>query len=363
VALDTTFAPAWAQLARAQAWLYFFAPTSAGEARTREAAERAVALAPGRPESQLALGDYHYFVRSDPARALAVYATGLRAAPDDADLLSATAGIEQVLGRWEAALAHHTRAQALDPRSVRTASNRALTLLLLRRYQEAAAAYDRALAFAPAAFNVIEGRAMVSLAQGDLAGARAVLQTAAKELEPAVLVPLVAVDFDLVWVLDDRQQELLLRLGPEAFDDDRGNWGLALAQAYAFRGDHARARIYADSARIGYEEQLKDTPDDAQFHVLLGLALAYLGHKADAVREGERGAALLPITTDAFIGSYLQHQLARIHILVGEPEKALDRLEPLLEIPYYLSPGWLRIDPNFDPLRSNPRFQRLAAGS
>jgi hypothetical protein len=61
-------------------------------------------------------------------------------------------------------------------------------------------------------------------------------------------------------------------------------------------------------------------------------------------------------------GPYIQHQLARIYMLVGEPEKALDKLEPLLKTPYFISPGWLRIDPNFDPLRGNPRFEKLAAG-
>ena len=76
--------------------------------------------------------------------------------------------------------------------------------------------------------------------------------------------------------------------------------------------------------------------------------------------EGERGVALLPITRDAYAGAYVQHQLARIYLLVGEPEKALDQLEPLLEVPYYLSPGWLRIDPTFAPLRGNPRFEQLA---
>ena len=73
--------------------------------------------------------------------------------------------------------------------------------------------------------------------------------------------------------------------------------------------------------------------------------------------------ALRPISKDAYGGPYLQHQLARIYILVGEPEKALDQLEPLLKIPYYLSPGWLRIDPTFAPLRGNPRFERLVAGN
>ena len=73
--------------------------------------------------------------------------------------------------------------------------------------------------------------------------------------------------------------------------------------------------------------------------------------------------ALSPISKDAVSGPYYQHQLVRIYILVGEPEKALDQLEPLLKIPYYLSPGWLKIDPNFDPLRGNPRFQKLVAGA
>jgi hypothetical protein len=73
--------------------------------------------------------------------------------------------------------------------------------------------------------------------------------------------------------------------------------------------------------------------------------------------------ALLPISRDAYIGPYLQHQLTRIYLLVGEPEKALDQLEPLLKVPYNLSPGWLRIDPNFATLRGNPRFERLVNGS
>ena len=96
---------------------------------------------------------------------------------------------------------------------------------------------------------------------------------------------------------------------------------------------------------------------------LLGLALAYLGRKEEAIREGERGVALDPVAKDGVKGPYYQHELVRIYILVGEPEKALDRLEPLLKIPYYLSPGWLKIDPNFDPLRKNPRFQKLVAGA
>ena len=93
-----------------------------------------------------------------------------------------------------------------------------------------------------------------------------------------------------------------------------------------------------------------------------GLASAYLGRKAEAIAKGERGVSLVPITRDAFNGPYLQHQLVRIYLLVGEPDKALDQLEPLLKVPYYLSPGWLGIDPTFDPIRNNLRFQRLVEG-
>jgi tetratricopeptide (TPR) repeat protein len=203
---------------------------------------------------------------------------------------------------------------------------------------------------------------MVELAQGDLAGARAILRAAPADVDPAQLVADMATYWDLVWALDDAQQRLLVGLDPDVFGD-RGTWGLVLAQAYALRGDQARARVYADSARIAWEEQLLDAPDDDQLHVLLGLTLAYLGRKDDAVREGQRGVAILPIARDAYSGAYNQHQLARVYTLVGEQEKALDQLEPLLENPFYLSPGWLRIDPNFDPLRTNPRFQRLIAGS
>jgi hypothetical protein len=92
------------------------------------------------------------------------------------------------------------------------------------------------------------------------------------------------------------------------------------------------------------------------------LALAFLGHKAEAVKEGERSVALVPVPKDAYDGPYYQHQLARIYIHVGEPDKPLDHLEPLLKIPYVLSPGWLRIDPNFEPLRKHSRFQKLVAG-
>ena len=135
------------------------------------------------------------------------------------------------------------------------------------------------------------------------------------------------------------------------------------AQTYYLRGDQALARVYADSARLAIEETLRrrrTTPSAMSFS---GSALAYLGRKAEAMQEGERAVALLPTCRDGYIGPYIQHQLVRIYARGGEPDKALDQLEPLLKMPYFLSPGWLRIDPNFAPLRGNPRFQKLVAGT
>ena len=97
--------------------------------------------------------------------------------------------------------------------------------------------------------------------------------------------------------------------------------------------------------------------------MLLGLSLAFLGRKKEAVEAGLRSAAAVPIASDALRAAHVQHQLVRIYVLVGEPEKALDALEALLKVPYWLSPAWLRIDPNFDPLRKNPRFQKLVSPS
>jgi Flp pilus assembly protein TadD len=108
---------------------------------------------------------------------------------------------------------------------------------------------------------------------------------------------------------------------------------------------------------------VKGAPEDGQLRVLLGVTLAYLGRRADASENGERGMALMPRSKDAYTGSYVQHQLARAYIILGEQEKALDLLEPLLKSPYYLSPGWLKVDPTFAPLRKNPRFQRLLSGA
>ena len=363
VTLDQAFIPAWAELSRASSLLYTNGtPTPELAAQARDAANRALALGPDRPEGQVALGDYYSFVRKDNRQARTAYEAGLKLAPTNVDLLVGAALAEQSLGRWEASLQYLTQAATLDPRSANTARRTGYTLLWLRRYPEAQVALDRGLALAPTNLSIIEEKAQVALAQGDLLRARGVVRAALQTVDLTALLVVFGNYWDLYWVLDDAQQQQLLTLPPSAFDNDRGTWSIVRAQTYWLRKDPAKAKVYADSAQLDIAEQLRATPEDAQRHVIRGLALAYLGRKAEAIAEGERGVGLVPVSRDAFGGAYNQHQLLRIYLLVGEPNKALDQLETLLKIPYYLSPGWLKIDPTFDALRGNPRFERLIAG-
>jgi serine/threonine-protein kinase len=363
VALDSTFAEAWAHLSRAQGNLFFGNPTPEAAEGALRAAQRARALAPEAPESYAAMGFYFANVQFDFVRARQEFEEGLRRAPSNTELLQGSAFTERALGRWDAAVEVLRRAQSLDPRSVGVQSTLASNLLWLRRYGEALAAIDGARTLAPNSLGLIEGKAMVYLAQGDLSGARAVIREAPTEIEPTRLVAFVAANWDLFWLLADDQQRLLLRLSPGAFDDDRGAWALALAATYTIRGDAPRARVYGDSARIWYDEKLRPTPDDNYLLALNGVALAYAGRRTDAIRSAERSVALLPVTKDAYSGAYNQHLLARTYVLVGEHEKAIDQLAALLGVPYFLSARWLKIDPTFAPLRGNPRFERLIAAA
>jgi eukaryotic-like serine/threonine-protein kinase len=364
VALDSGFVQAWTRVSQVHSSRYANGvPTPEGAARARAAAERALALAPDAAEPRLALGTYYDFVTGEYAKALEQFALGRRADPNNAELLSAAALSEQSLGRWENALDFLKRAEVLDPRSPQVVARLARSYLWLRRHDEAIAAADRGIALAPSSIAIHQTKAMAMLGKGDLPGARAVLRAVPATVDPTELVVSIANYWDMAWVLDDEQQRLFLRLGPSTFGGDRFGWAIAEAQTYAYRGDLARARTYADSAVRASGDVLTNSPDDAQRRVLLGVALAYAGRKAEAIREGERGVSLLPISKDAYTGPYLQHQLVRIYILTGETQKAVDLLTPLLEFPYYLSPGWLRVDPSFDPLRNDARFKQMVAGS
>jgi serine/threonine-protein kinase len=364
VALDSSFALAWVERSRVAAILFSNGvpdPALAREAKL--SAERAIALAPQQGAGYGVLATYRNLVEQNPVTALEAARRAQELSPGDPELLRPLAIAERQQGRVAESLRDMRAAAERDPRNATTVHLLADALLWARRLDEAREIADRALMLAPDVSEMIESRAMISLARGDLAEARRVLAAAPPSVDRAVLAAAVSMYYDLPWLLDDTEQRRLLALGPDAFDGDRMSWAWSLAQTHALRGDAARTRVYAESTVVAVDEQLRSAPDDPQRHLIRGLALAALGRTADAVAAGTHGFALQRQRWTATNGPYAQHQLARIYMMTGDRAKALDLLESLLAMPYFLSPAWLRIDPTFAPLKGDPRFEQLAASA
>ncbi|HEY7614775.1 MAG TPA: protein kinase [Gemmatimonadales bacterium] len=360
VALDSSFQPAWARLAHAYSALYAnLNPTAELATQAADAMEQARRLGPSRLETYLAQGTYERFVLKDNARALATFKAGLKLAPSNVTIIGALSAMEQLAGHWQASLALAERAVALDPRSASAARRLGTSLLSLRRYPEAESATSRGLRLAPTNLPLIHQSAMLALAQGDRARAERIARTPPPGVDATELAYQFARFEELGWLLDDAQRRRLLELDVAFYEGDRGNWGLVNAQLYAMQGQPARARAFADTARVAYEAAIRQAPDDAQQHALLGVSLAFLGRREQAIRAAERAVELLPIEKDAYLGPYIQLQLARVHMIVGSKDKAVELLKPLVEVPNNLSKAWLRVDPTWDPLRSLPAFQAL----
>ena len=237
VSLDSSFASAWAGVAMTSIVLYANSvPTTVLASDARAAVDRMQALDPEGVETWSVRARYLSLVELEPTRALAQLDSALARSPNDAMLLGAVAAAERSLGRWDDALRHSEAAYALDPRNASRASAIAQAYLWTRRPALARAPADRALALAPANPGFVQRRAMVALAEGDLAAARQVLASSI-EANPAELAAYMANIWDMGWVLDDAGQRLALSLGPESFDDDPGALTMARAQIYAWRGD------------------------------------------------------------------------------------------------------------------------------
>ena len=364
VKLDPGFAQAWGRISILNSLIYGNGvPTKELRDAARQAAEKAVSLAPDQADGYAALGNFYRLVGNDPGRARDEFEKGLKLVPGNPELIRGLGNAECSLGAWQEGLAHLQEAARLDPRTVSNVTAVGTTLMQLRRPAEAREVFEHSLALAPANLTAIQNLAMTYLQEGDLAAARASMAKHGKAITPATLVAFFANYQDLVWVLDAGQMEIFDRLTPSDYDDNSAVWALCVAQAKYIAGDTAGLREYAEKARVEVEKQLNETPDDPQLHTNRGLALAYLGRKDEAMRDGELGLKLGGPPIDAVNGPYFLHQLIRIEIAVGEHEKALGHLETLMKMPYAITPAWLKIDPNFGPLRQNPRFQKLVAAA
>jgi eukaryotic-like serine/threonine-protein kinase len=361
VRLDSSFAVAWARISRAHSFLYFVSSSDpADSAAAEQAARRALALAPRLPDVQLALGEYYYRIIGDNTRALAEYRKGREVTPNDANLIGASTVAEQSLGRWDEAVTDAREAFRLDPRSVRSSIRLARALIFVRHYDEALEAANEGAAIDPTSPDALWMKVMAYVAKGDRDGIRVTLQSTPPELNRAEMAAYFAHYRELAWTLDPADLDLLTTLSQEAFGGARSDWGLALTQAWALKGDTARARIYADSARLAFVGMVRQSPRNDQNLALLGLTLAYLGRYDQAVAAAKRAVAIRSPEMDRYNGGYNLLQLARVYAIAGQRENAMGALQKLLKIPLFVTPGWVRIDPTFSSLRGDPRFQRLA---
>ena len=362
VAIDSNFAEAWAALSMAMGRVYFNGSREAAAAvRSRQAMERTLALDPNGSLGHAAATRYFQVVERNQAKASDAVERALRAAPNDADMLALAANVDLTFGRTEAALTKLERARELDPRSERTLSLLQRALVYSRRLAEAVEVSDAYIALSTTDADAAQWQAIVYAASGDVAAARRSANAAkARGIPAPVLVAQFAGILETSWILDRPDQEVLFRLTPAAFDNDIAWWGQSLATAHWDAGHKAIGRAYADSALAESRAQSEGAPQDSQLLALYALMMAYLG-RPEAVAEGER-ALSLTLNPDGTDAAYETHQLVRIHLALGQQERALDYLEKLATMPHHTSAAWLRLDPAFAPLKGNPRFEKLAGG-
>jgi serine/threonine protein kinase/tetratricopeptide (TPR) repeat protein len=366
VELDPTFALAYASLSQAHSRMYWYYYDRTDERlnKAKEAVDRALELKPDLPEAHLALGYYYYWGSRDYERALEQFAIGQKGQPNNSDLLAAIGYVQRRQGKFQQAVSNLKKAAELNPRSHTQAAEVASTYLTMRKYAEAEYYSDRAISLAPdwPEGYIVKARLYV-ISEGDTKRARKVLQEVTGKADVSQLVP-VLVGFD---VLDGDYQTALGRL-PDltAFIDEYGSndtiaYFLTKAKIYGLLNQPELKLACYDSARIILENKVQSSPSEADFHSSLGITYAGFGRKEEAVREGKKGAELLPVSKDALYGPYYVQNLAQIYVMVGDYDAAIDRLEYLLSIPSWISVPMLRIDPTLAPLRNHPSFQKLLA--
>jgi TolB-like protein/Flp pilus assembly protein TadD len=366
VTRDPGFAEAHASLARQYVDDYWFYRdrSAARLERARRAAEKAVALAPGIPETRLALGYYYYMGHLDYEHALAEADAALRLRPEDPEAIALQAYVHRRAGRMEEAARVLERVVAVDPGSADKWHNLGETYWLLRRYPEADRALERSLALDPCWGLEYSYRASVRLCQvGDIGDARSVLSRAptGPELLEANYVAELLVQLDFLERRYDQAVSRVHSLDLEAFSTQFAYvpFSRVVGDALRLKGDQGGARKSYELALAQVERELKARPDDPTLFSALGLIHAGLGHKDEALRAAQTGVDLMPISREAYRGTFRAEDLAHVHALVGDPEAAIDILDDLLTRPGRLCVPLLRLDPAWDPLRKHPRFQAL----
>ena len=362
VALDSSYAAAWSRVGRVRAVLFANGSQSAEDsAAAKYATDRGVALDTMAFEGFVSRAIFWSVVADDPSRARADLETALRLTPSSADVLRTLGQVRASVGEWDDGVALIRRATVLDPRSVVTTGRLVRALLFVRRYREARDATERVLTFRGDNVQFIQSRAMAFAGEGDLASARAALRQVPATVDRGALVSYVANYWDTYWMLDSADAALTLTLPIATFDGQRQLWAEVRAELYQLKGDSARARAYADTAVVASDQVTPESRTGWQGLLYRSLMLATAGRRSAALRDRDRGLALALATGDQWSAiPYSHHLAARIDLLLGDRDAAIDEVRAILAKPYFISPAWLRIDPTWNRLRGDPRFEKMA---
>jgi TolB-like protein/Tfp pilus assembly protein PilF len=377
LARDPGFALAHTLASRFHAELYWFGydRKRARLDKAKTEAETALRLHPELGDARLALAYYHYYGGRQYDLARKELAAARQATPNDAEVWDATAAVDRRQGKWDDAVAHFEKARQLDPRNPSVIWNLGETYSCLARYGESEQAFSAGLTINPQAHLFALARAANSLKRdGDVEPLRAALSSMPRDFNPGGSVTTVAVRLALMEHNYDEAERLIDTSGYNEFNDGGIGGIAAMLDGYAFpkawyealiargRGDKAGAERAFQSARRAVENDARLCSEDEKSMSLFGLIDAALGRKEDALAEAQHAAELLPISVDAYDGPILATNLAVVAAQTGEFDLALEQLNELVRLPNGPTPALLRLEPEWEPLRNDPRFQELIAG-